>query len=256
MFDIPSPDELDPNLKYDYNLVWKQFSNEQMQSQSADTYDQFLWLRDTLIDSKKKYPWKRWATLIVGDKERSVEIKYKNRFKASFDDFTACNVDSEWPYVSYDTTYGNLGAIINEDWRYRIEHKFTIKPQANTERIIAYCDFFAINDDWTYPTEWQPIAVYDLVGKFSKTFQGSISGTCHGEGGGSVTGTCSVKVEFKLWDILQKITALWFIERDMRRWDKMEFKAVDENDQLLELIPNSNFFSVQHLDLNKTENGN
>lgn len=261
MFDIPSPDELDPNLKYDYNLVWKQFSNEQMQSQSADTYDQFLWLRDTLIDSKKKYPWKRWAKLIVGDKERSIEILSKNRCKISYEPWYDTDPglvfkDIEWPYVEYDTTYWNLWIIIKEDGRYLLHHKAQVMNFQGVQKIYAFFDYYPIQNDWTYPQQWQKIAVYQLEGAFSKTFQGSISGTCHGEWWGSVTGTCSVKVEFKLGDIIQNITCFWYNVRDLRRGDKLCVKVVDENDNNLTLQPNSNFYSVEYLDLNKTENGN
>lgn len=259
LFDIPNDEELNPTIKHDYDLIQKDYP-QGINNNPTSVYDQFIGLRDTLIDSDKKYPWKRGATLIIWNRERSIEIKYKNRCKVSFDGDTAnptnLYADLEWPYIEMDTTYGQLGIIIKEDGRYRITHKMQIFPNPNTERVLAYCDYYPINDDGTYPLGWQLIAVYDIKGKFSKTFTGSISGTCHGEWGGSVSGSCSVNVNFKLWDIIQTITAFWYNERDMRRWDKMCFKAVDENDQPLALQGNSNFFSVEYLDFNKDKHGN
>jgi hypothetical protein len=221
-------------------------------------YDQFISLRDTLIDSDKKYPWKRGATLIIGNRERSVEIKYKNRFKVSFEPPNTqapwtISVDEEWPYVETDNTYGQLGAIIKEDGRYRIVFKTQVLTQPQTKQVYAYCDYYPINDDGTYPSQWIPIAVYDVIGEFSKTFTWSISGSCPE---GHVSGSCSVNVNFKLWDIIQSITTFWYNERDCRRWDKMCFKAVDENDTPLTLQPYSNFFSIEYLDFNKDKHGN
>ena len=258
-YDIPSDDKLHPDIHYNYDIITKQRPIENVDTPREITW-QFISLRDTFIDSDKKYPGKRWAVLIVGDTERSIEIKYKNRCKVSFDGDTTnptnLYADLEWPYIEMDTTFWPLGVIIKEDGRYRITHKMQIFPNPNTERVLAYCDYYPINDDGTYPQQWQLIAVYDIKGKFTKTFTGSISGTCHGEGGGSVTGSCSVNVNFKLWDIIQTITSFWYNERDMRRWDKMCFRAVDENDQPLALQGNSNFFSVEYLDFNKDKHGN
>lgn len=251
-YDIPSDDKLHPDIHYNYDIITKQRPIENMDTPREIT-GQFISLRDTFIDSEKKYPWKRGAVLIVWDTERSVEIKYKNRFKVWFEpDYTTLNVDNEWPYVEYDSTYGTLWAIIKEDGRYRVMHKMQVLPNPNTEQIIAYCDYYAIQPDWTYPSEWLKIAVFDLKGKFSKTFTWSISWSCPEW---SVSGSCSVNVNFKIWDIIQKITAFWLIERDMKRWDKLNFKAVDENNNNLPLQANSNFYSVDYLDLNKTENG-
>lgn len=257
LFDTPNPLEQNPELKYDYNLISKTFDLNN-QPQVNPTYDQFISLRDTFIDSKKKYPGKRGAILIVGDRERSIEIKYKNRFKVSFEPPSTqapgtITIDGEWPYVESDNTYWPLGVIIKEDGRYRIVMKTQVLTKPNTEQVYAYCDYYPINDDGTYPSEWIPIAVYDLKGKFSKTFTGSISGTCHGEWWGSVTWSCTVNVNFKLGDILQSITTFWYNERDCKRGDKMVFKAVDENDQPLDLQAYSNYFSVEYLELNKNE---
>ena len=72
------------------------------------TYDQFLQLRDTLIYSEKKYKGKAWSKLIIGEKEETVEILWKNGFKLSFEPNIAPETTSinyhEWPYVEYTPT--------------------------------------------------------------------------------------------------------------------------------------------------------
>lgn len=116
------------------------------------TYDQFIQLRDTLIYSGKKYKGKAGCKLIVGTKEETVEVMWKNGLKLNFQhniDQNTTSVQHAWPYVEYTplewdftqwgflATHGYdlqkwyqnfwvLSCRILEDWNYRIEYKIQV----------------------------------------------------------------------------------------------------------------------------------
>jgi hypothetical protein len=55
LFDIPNDEELNPMIKHDYDLIQKDYP-QGISNNPTSVYDQFISLRDTLIDSDKKYP--------------------------------------------------------------------------------------------------------------------------------------------------------------------------------------------------------
>lgn len=143
---------------------------DQTSDRLSSTYDQFIQLRDTLIYSGKKYKGKAWSKLIIGEKEETVEILWKNWFKLAFEPNIAPETTSinyhEWPYVEYTPTewdfstgsflqtHGYTQALwtqrfwliscrILKDWNYRIEYKVQVWSNATpipawTTKIYAF----------------------------------------------------------------------------------------------------------------------
>lgn len=238
-------------------------------NETHSTYDQFIQLRDTLIFSGKYYNDKAWAKLIVWASKETIEVIWKNRWKMSFEPWYAGDVENltsleaEWPYVTwlwadpqYATEYAAfwpLSCIINQDGRYRIQHKEEINPVAWSETVCCYIDIYRKDANNTYQLlfKWW-IAVSWWKWAFNKTFSWSTSWT-------DPNGSCSVNVNFKLWDILQKMPTRWYIERDLKKWDILVMRMRDQEPDTawtweprwneLTLEPYSNLMSVEYIDL-------
>lgn len=247
-FDIPNEEELQPYTEHNYDLVEQNYPIEENNTHS--TYDQFISLRDTLVYSDKYYKWKWGSKLIVWEKERTVEIIWRNAFKMSFEpDWSTSrqiSLESIWPYVEYDQETADLkwviSCVIQRDGRYRIVHKEEILPTAQQTKVYCYVDIIR---DWQYLVKWW-VAVFDR--QASGTLTWSTSWT-------DPNGSCSVS--FTLWKIFQKITAFWYNERDLKKWDilvlRMKDQDVDANGNPqwndLTLQNYSNFMSVEYIDL-------
>ena len=242
-------------------------------NETHSTYDQFIQLRDTLIFSGKYYNDKAWAKLIVWASKETIEVIWKNRFKLSFEPWYASDVenkvklDTEWPYVTWlwdgsidaalYTTYWPLACMINQDWHYLVAHKEEIwaesptsipeeKPIPTTvKQVHCFVYVYSRQADWTYPANpTLEIAVFDWFAFAEKTFSWTTSWT-------DPNGSCSVKVSFTLWDIFRKITSFGYNERDLKKYDILVLKCLDQDWNELPYQSSSNFLQVQYIDLPK-----
>lgn len=220
------------------------------------TYDQFANLRDTLVFSWNKYAGKGWCLLCVWEKEETIEILWRNVFQQNFESITwGTPVQTIlWPYITRDaniaSNYWILSCVIQKSWRYRILHKEEILLQPWTKKVFCYVDIYRPDWQWWYTMPYPGwVAVFDWEWEFSKTYTWSTSWT-------EPNGSCSVTVSFKLWDIIQKMTASWYMERNLLKGDVLVLRAKDAanpdgtpawNDLILQ--PNSNYWSIEYLNL-------
>lgn len=250
---------------------WRETSDEWIKQNTAWLVNEipnmsFLDIWDTLLEDKKTLHNRRWAHLVVWKASKSIELEYRNKFKLWFEPNYVSDVDNlvhrdiESPYVTWlwdytedpslYTEYWPLACIIEEDWRYEIIHKEEIQPQADTDTVVCYVDIYRkVNDTYQILNKWW-YAVSWWKWSFEKTFSGTTSGT-------EPNGSCSVKVSFKLWDILQKMPTRWYVEMDLYKWDILVLRMRDKepdvgwtweplwNELTLQLY--SNFFMVKHV---------
>ena len=252
-------------------------------NENHSTYDQFIQLRDTLIFSGKYYNDKRWAKLIVGDTCETIEVQYKNWMKMSFEPDYRTNperqvnpwdnssptasmtLQEEWGYVTW---LGNptlstedqaiaqrfwndamMAFKINKDWHYVMFHKEEILLQPTNKKVYCFLEYFKYNKDTPqtpYPQSWIPIAVFDWEWEFSKAFTGTCSTS-------EWSWTCNVTVSFKLWEIIQKMTAFGYNERNLNKNDVLVLRCIDNerdaNPQELVYQTYSNFVQINYTDL-------
>lgn len=242
-----------------YDLEQTQYDMSNLERHS--TYDQFMSLRDTLVFSWKKYNGKAWCLLCVWESEETVEILWNNLFRQSFQSMDDWNKQDtiigpyvEWDYnIASNTPFGPLSCVIQKDWWYRLMYKMEVLPTSTQKKVYTYFDIY--RPQHTNPETYNLIsgkgtAVFDRQWEFEKTFSGTTSWT-------DPNWSCSVKVKFVLWEIIQKITAFWYIERDLKKWDIVVMRAKDAErwSQLapdwndLTLQADSNYLSVEYLNL-------
>ena len=147
---------------------------------------------------------------------------------------------------------------IKKDWHYLMFHKEEILLQPWSKKVYCFLDYYKYEKNSAtplnpYPLTWIPIAVFDWQWEFSKAFTWNISWTCHGEWGWSVTGSCNVTVSFNLWDIIQKMTAFGYNERNLNKNDVLVLRCIDnerdQNPNELVYAPYSNFVQINYTDL-------
>lgn len=245
-------------------------------NENHSTYDQFIQLRDTLIFSGKYYNNKAGKRLIVWDKwdwttTNTIEVRENNYFKQSFrpnwsTDITHVTPYILWKYVSevpaeLSLQYQRwpLCCMINKDWHYRIIHKEEILLNQTqwstpwTKKVFCYVDIYQKDENWVYKIpedkRWW-VAVFDWQWEFSKEFTWQTSWT-------QPNGSCSVTVSFVLWDIIQKMTAFGYMERELNKWDVLVLRMKDwPHDETtweptwenLKLQDWSNYWSIEYLD--------
>lgn len=240
-YDYPNEQELQPYKVYNYDLTGTKYPISDNNAHS--TYDQFLSLRDTLIYSKKKYSGKRWAKLVIWDKEETVEVIFANRFKLWFQpnyssDPTTINKEILWWYVTWWTQealwHWYISWMIERDGRYRIIHKEEVILSSSTDKVFCYVDVYRQNSQWVYEIpqdmKWW-IAVFDWEWAWWA---------------------------YRIWDLFKKITAFWIIERDLYKWDILVLRMRDATYNTstwepqwneLNLQQNSNYLSIEYIDL-------
>lgn len=220
------------------------------------TYDQFIQLRDTLIYTGKKYKGKGLLKLCVWEKEETIEVAERQYWRQSFEPWF--ENDPEWmisrTYLGDYITEGQwliqkwTICTINKSGRYRISHKEEIY-QLTWDVSKVYC--YVAHHVWNAQTQQFdpnpiPRAVFDWEWNFEKTFTWQTTWT-------DPNGSCSVKVSFKLWDIIQKMTSYWIIEADLNKWDYLEFIMEKQwwarLDSTTYMQPYSNWWQVEYLDL-------
>ena len=220
MYDLSNWEELKTNKIYNYDLKEEEYLKN-MSNEVVSTYDQFIQLRDTLIYSKKTYSWKAWAYLVVWDKEHSIELLMPNRFMISFDSWTTINIDSVWDYITYrpDAWFWPIAVEINKTWRYSIEHKAEILLDTDTTKGYCYVDWYRKDESWNYQK---------VINWWTAVFDNQWD---------------------TLWEVFTKMTAQWFISKDILAWDLLVYKAKDQDWNDLQLQSNSNFFNIEYIDL-------
>jgi hypothetical protein len=271
--------------QHDYIATPQEFNISANEAHS--TYDQFIQLRDTLIFSGKYYNDKRWAKLIVGDTCETIEVEYKNWMKMSFEPDYRTNperqvnpwdsgsptasmtLQEEWGYVTWlgnptlsteDQATAQLPQFVNDammafkinkDWHYLMFHKEEILLQPWSKKVYCFLDYYKYEKNSAtplnpYPLTWIPIAVFDWQWEFSKAFSGTTSWT-------DPNGSCNVTVSFNLWDIIQKMTAFGYNERNLNKNDVLVLRCIDnerdQNPNELVYAPYSNFVQINYTDL-------
>ncbi len=225
-------------------------------------FDQFLYLRDTLIFSWKKYTGKAWCKLVVWDKEKTIEILWNNIFQQSFETITDWDRTdlSIGPYVSWNYDIASDAPIntplcceIQKNGRYKLTHKEEILLDSTTNKVFCYIDVYRLDDYWSiiindklyrlaYP--WG-IAVFDWEGNTSLSWTTSWT---------EPDGSCTVSIS--LWKLFKKMTASWYIEMDLLKGDVLVLRAKDASNpdgspawNDLTLQTNSNYWSIEYLNL-------
>lgn len=247
-FETPNPDELQPEVLYNYDLVPGAYPISN--NRTTNTYDQFIMLRDTLVYSKKYYKGKAWATLVIWDREETVEVKRQNKRWQKMNPnresspTTDLQTQQVGPYVSQQgadpsvaSAMGQLWTRIQEDWYYRVWHKEEIiNIPSDAIQIWTYVELYHPNADGTLPEDpdtheilpWQPIAVFD---RHAKDWW-----------------------DYTIGDLWEKMTGFGLIERNLERWDilalRLVYKDTNGDYQPLELQDNwSNRWSIEYLNL-------
>lgn len=269
---------------YDYLVEPTEYNINENEAHS--TYDQFIQLRDTLIFTNKYYNDKAGRKLCVWEKmdwstTNTIEVALPNKFKQTFQPDWKENPEQSittgilGKYVTApDSTVPAeivsqawpLCCMIQKDWHYQLIHKEQILLETTTNKVCCYIDIYRKNAQGTreIPYKWW-VAVFDWEwGRednsthFKKTYTGTFSGTTSWtDPNGSCSGTCSVVVQFTLWDIIQKMTAFGYMERDLKKWDFLVLRMKDKgaNEQTwepewndLKLQRDSNYWSVKWID--------
>ena len=274
------------NRQFKYNVAPTQYPITENEPHS--TYDQFIQLRDTLQFSWKQYSEHPGKKLIVGYKKdwrstMTVEVQEREFFRQSFEPWY--QEDPElwiqtmvlWDYITPGGSGYPTGLVctINRKWWYRIIHKEEIKLKPETNKVCCYVDILRKNDQWAYeyPYKWW-IAVFDWEwGRednsthFKKTFTGTFSWTTSGtDPNGSCSWTTSTVITLTLWDLIQKMTAFGYMERELLEGDILILRMKDKwaNEQTwepqgndLEIQAFSNYRSIEYIDLsyNDLKNG-
>lgn len=227
-YDYPNEEELQPYVPHNYDLVNTEYPI--WENIPTSDYNQFIQLRDTLVYSGKKYNGKAGCKLCIGEKEETVEVQWNNMYRQLFDTIALPTENIfVWPYVEFDSeimgnaNFWNLGWVIQKDWWYRLLYKIEVVPTAQTNKVYTYFDIYRKKEN---PTEWDTFpyvltepgwtAVFDR--ECNTTLSGTTSGT-------DPNGTCTVP--FTLWELFKKLTAFWYIEKNLNKGDVVVLRAKD-----------------------------
>ena len=229
-------------------------------NEAHSTYDQFIQLRDTLIFSNKYYNDKAGLKLIVWYKEdwsttNTVEIATREYFRQWFEpwyevvplDPTKIKTKQLGKNVTlwYDQITNWLICTINRDGHYRLSHKEQFYQLDSTiSKIHCYVAHHHKTIDEHWQEVWQviPRAVFDWEWSWTLTWTTAWT---------DPSWTCSVT--FTLGQLFQKITAFWYIEADLNKWDYLQlvlekqwWEAINTTQYMQ---PNSNWWCVEYIDL-------
>ena len=186
---------------------------------SPATYDQFIKLRDTLVYSNKIYAENAGRSLIIGTKldwtpTDTIEIWTPNIMSMNFEPWWTTDTDwSTWEYVTtWEHVITNpISCEIQKTGRYRIQHKEQFNSLTTT-RVHSYVV-------WHKASWWdQPLAVFDWEWNTP-------------------------------WEI-KRLTAFWYREVNLYKWDWLELKVEDNNGSIIsETAYDSNWWMVEYIDL-------
>lgn len=184
------------------------------------TYDQFMTLRDTMVYSNKFYWNNAWRSLIIwikadGNPTNTIEIREPNISYMAFEPSWDVSGSLKWKYIStWDHVALNpLSCEINLTWRYVIQHKEQFN---NIDPDITRIHSYILHHHWNQTIER---AVFDW--------------------------------EWNTWWEIIRLTAFWYLECDLEKWDWLELKIEDQNgtDITSEVANNSNWWIVEYKDL-------
>lgn len=202
-------------------------------NEAHSTYDQFIQLRDTLIQCNKYYADKAWRSLIIWatadwKTTNTIEIFEPNYLIQTFqpwyeDDLTLIDTLHWWNHIEPIQTIDNrLCWEIIRTWRYRLQHKeqFVKLNVAGITRVRSYIlHHYKINNHTVRTTTER--AVFD--------WERDAVGT------------------------IKRLTAYWYVEVDMEKWDWVEFCMVDQNNNHIDSTNytqnDSEWRSIEYLDL-------
>lgn len=273
--------------QHDYNATPKDYPITD--NSRPATYDQFIQLRDTLIFTWKYYNDKATRKLCVWDKwdwttTNTIEVREPKIFRQSFEPNWSTSPETDitsgilpewtWKFINFPDAdpsllaqIGPLSCQIQREWRYRIIHKEEILLEPTTNKVCCYVDIYRKNDQdqreipykgWIAVFDWEWWREDDNT-HFKKTFAWTFSWTTSWtDPNGSCSWTTSTVVTLTLGDLIQKMTAFWYMERDLQKGDilvlRMKDKWADEqtgepqwND--LKLQQRSNYRSIEYIDL-------
>ena len=187
------------------------------------TYNQFMTLRDTLVLSNKFYGDCAWRSLIIWTKldwtpTDTIEIWKPNMSYQTFDSTGAGNPEVLGDYVAtgWHTSTNPISCEIIKTWRYRLQHKEQFNNLSSSiTRVHSY--IVQHKADWTT----QSRAVFDW--------------------------------EWTSAGLFKRITAYGYVECDLNKWDWLELKITDQNDNDIPLTElygyDSCWWQVEYIDL-------
>ena len=221
--------------------------------------DTFLNLEDTFIESKKNYGWKMWSNVIVGRKEKHLEIQRFNYMTAHIEQSEVSD-NVSWVWFSYDSNMNqnprflefpevnNFRKIkILKDGMYRLTHKEELQLDSSDREVFTYINRKRPipNTDPVQYTDTE-LCVYHIQWNVSKSVWWNNLTLTLWEMHPRITGYCSLYSELKKWDILEyKII-----------WNKTDLNDSHRVDISAQVRQRSNFWQVEYVnfafdDLNK-----
>lgn len=182
------------------------------------TYDQFITLRDTLINSNKYYADKAGRSLIIwtkldGTPTDTIEIWEPNLVRIDFQPWGLIVPTHQWQYVTTWWHWG-ISCEIQKKWRYKIQHKEQFN-NISSDITRIHCYVVEHKNNWTT----QDRAVFDWEWNTP-------------------------------WELL-RITSFGYIECDLDKWEWLELKLEDQNGNDIQSATanNSNWWMVEYIDL-------
>lgn len=249
--------------QFDWQHEYRATPNEYPISanQNHSTYDQFIQLRDTLIFTWKYYNNKASRKLCVWDKgdgttTNTIEVCLPHYFRQWIQPWWAWDSTKvttnflptpSWDYVIpvpsqlvTDLQLWPLCCMINKDGHYRIMHKEEVLLSSSVEKVYCYVDVYRKDQNNTYK-----IAYKWWVAVFDWQWSGRLVGN-------------TWYVDFTLWKLFQKMTALGIQERDLLKGDILVLRMKDgtynpttwePTGNNLDIQNDSNYWSIEYLDL-------
>ena len=188
--------------------------------------DTFLNLEDTFIESKKKYGGKMWSNVIVGRKEKHLEINRFNYMTSHIEPssnrmnafvwqvgFSYDSNGNQTPrFVSFPESQNFKKIKIEQDGLYRLMHKEELQLDATDREVYSYIN---CNRSWTD----NPLCVYHIQWNVSKTLSGTTSWT-------EPSWSCSVSMTLTLWEMHPRITGYCELYSELKKWDILEYRII------------------------------
>lgn len=217
------------NTKYDDN-VWT-VDYVQNDPKNMDT---FLNLEDTFIESKKNYGGKMWSSVIVGRKEKHLEINWYNYMTSHIEPastewgtfvnqvgFTSdYNMNQKPRFVEFPEQNNFRKVKILKDGLYRLTHKEELILDATDREVYTYINRRRAIPN-TNPVQYEdtPLCVYHIQWDVSKTLTGSTSGT-------EPSWSCSVGFKLTLGEMHPRITGYCELYSELKKWDILEYRII------------------------------
>ena len=208
------------NIKY-WDNSWE-VDYHQLDPNNMDT---FLNLEDTFIESKKKYGEKMGSSVIVGRKEKHLEVNWLNYMIAHIEPnrandyvhYVGMSTDSNWNktprFVKFYEENNYRKVTILQDGMYYLEHKEELALQSADREVFSF-----INRSRAWEVD-QQICVYHIQWNVNKTLTWTTSGT-------DPNGSCRVTMTLTLWEMHPRITWYMGLYTFLKKWDILEYKIL------------------------------